>query len=153
MGAGPAGLTAAYELCKAGMASIVLEKDAEIGGLSRTVSYKGYGFDIGGHRFFTEVRAVEDMWREVLPASQFLRRKKFDPIKLMDENKTVAGTNMGHLFDHLHLLRPQFEALIAMYQRGDIKPQVDRTFSFSEAAAAHHYIHDRKAKGKVLLVP
>jgi protoporphyrinogen oxidase len=80
VGAGPAGLTAAYELCKAGITSIVLEKDSEIGGLSRTASYKGYGFDIGGHRFFTKVKAVEDMWREVLPASQFLRRQRLSRI-------------------------------------------------------------------------
>jgi NADPH:quinone reductase-like Zn-dependent oxidoreductase len=50
-------------------------------------------------------------------------------------------------------LRPQFEALLAMYETGQIAPQVDRTFPFAEAAAAHHFIHDRKAIGKVLLVP
>jgi NADPH:quinone reductase-like Zn-dependent oxidoreductase len=77
----------------------------------------------------------------------------WNPIKLMNDNKEIAGCNMGHLFDRLDLLRPQFEELIAMYERGEIKPHVDRTFSFDEAAAAHHYLHDRKAKGKVLLVP
>ena len=74
-------------------------------------------------------------------------------MKLMNDNKTVSGINMGHLFDHLELLRPQIESLVKMYQRGEIKPHVDRTFTFDEAAAAHHYLHDRKAKGKVLLVP
>jgi NADPH:quinone reductase-like Zn-dependent oxidoreductase len=74
-------------------------------------------------------------------------------MKLMDDNKEVAGTNIGHLFNRLDLLRPQIEALIELYKAGKIKPYVDRTFPFAEASAAHHYIHDRKAKGKVLLVP
>jgi NADPH:quinone reductase-like Zn-dependent oxidoreductase len=77
----------------------------------------------------------------------------WNPMKLMNDNKTITGVNMGHLFDHLELLRPQIEALIALYERGEIKPYVDRTFKFDEAPAAHHYIHERKAKGKVLLAP
>ena len=80
IGAGPAGLTAAYELCKAGVDSVVLEKDQVVGGLSRTVNYKGYHFDIGGHRFFTKVKAVEAMWREVLADGQFLRRSRLSRI-------------------------------------------------------------------------
>jgi NADPH:quinone reductase-like Zn-dependent oxidoreductase len=84
---------------------------------------------------------------------QLLRIKKFDPRKLMDDNKTVSGCNMGHLFGELPMLREQLESLVTMYQAGQIRPHVDRTFRFSEAAAAHHYLHDRKAKGKVLLVP
>ncbi len=66
LGAGPAGLTAAYELVRRGVRPVVLEKDAVVGGLARTVAYKGCLFDIGGHRFFTKVSAVERMWREVL---------------------------------------------------------------------------------------
>ena len=80
IGAGPAGLTAAYELCKAGVASVVLEKDHVVGGLARTVDYKGYLFDIGGHRFFTKVPAVEAMWREVLSEQDFLRRSRLSRI-------------------------------------------------------------------------
>ncbi|HEX3035051.1 MAG TPA: NAD(P)/FAD-dependent oxidoreductase [Thermodesulfobacteriota bacterium] len=79
IGAGPAGLTAAYELHKAGIGSIVLEKDNIVGGIARTVSYKGYLFDIGGHRFFTKVGAVEDMWHEVL-GEDFLRRGRLSRI-------------------------------------------------------------------------
>lgn len=90
-------------------------------------------------------------WLSVIGA--FLKIRKYSPIKLMDANKTVSGVNMGHLFDRLDLLRPQFEALIKLYEEGAIKPTVDKTFPFSEAAAAHHYLHDRKAKGKVLLTP
>jgi len=80
IGAGPAGLTAAYELCKAGIRSIVVERDRVVGGLARTVDYKGYHFDIGGHRFFTKVKAVDDMWRRVLSDGQFLRRSRLSRI-------------------------------------------------------------------------
>ena len=80
MGGGPAGLTAAYELSKVQMTALVLEKDQVVGGLARTVDYKGYRFDIGGHRFFTKVKAVDDLWREVLGASDFLRRPRLSRI-------------------------------------------------------------------------
>ena len=53
IGAGPAGLTAAYELSKSQVESVVLEKDDVVGGIARTAEYKGYLFDICGHRFFT----------------------------------------------------------------------------------------------------
>lgn len=82
-----------------------------------------------------------------------LRIKSYNPMKMMDANKTVSGCNMGHLFDRLDLLTPQFERLLELYAEGAIKPHVDKTFSFEDAAAAHQYIHDRKAIGKVLLVP
>ena len=79
IGGGPAGLTAAYSLSKAGVQSIVLEKDETVGGISRTVNYKDYYFDIGGHRFFTKVRAVDDLWREWL-GDEFLRRRRLSRI-------------------------------------------------------------------------
>jgi len=79
IGAGPAGLTAAYDLCKAGINSVVIEKDTIVGGLARTVNFKGYHFDIGGHRFFTKVRLVEDMWHEVL-GDDFVERKRLSRI-------------------------------------------------------------------------
>ncbi|CAN5563364.1 NAD(P)/FAD-dependent oxidoreductase [soil metagenome] len=67
IGAGPAGLTAAYELAKAGQDVIVFESDPQyVGGISRTESYKGFLFDIGGHRFFSKSKEVEDFWTEIL---------------------------------------------------------------------------------------
>jgi protoporphyrinogen oxidase len=67
VGAGPAGLTAAYVLAKQGLYRItVLEADDIVGGIARTAQYKGFRFDIGGHRFFTKIPAVEDLWREIL---------------------------------------------------------------------------------------
>lgn len=80
IGAGPAGLTAAYQLAKLGLRSTVLEKDAVAGGISRTATYRGFCFDIGGHRFFTKVSAVEHMWREVLAEADFLHRPRLSRI-------------------------------------------------------------------------
>ncbi len=66
IGAGPAGLTAAYELLKRDIKPIVLEKDEHVGGLVRTETYKGYRFDIGGHRFFTKIEKINRLWQEML---------------------------------------------------------------------------------------
>ncbi|HEV2476675.1 MAG TPA: NAD(P)/FAD-dependent oxidoreductase, partial [Candidatus Dormibacteraeota bacterium] len=67
MGAGPAGLTAAYELMKHDVPVTVVEKDPhQVGGLARTVEHSGYRFDIGGHRFFSKNQEVEDLWTEIL---------------------------------------------------------------------------------------
>lgn len=66
MGAGPAGLTAAYELAKNGIKPIIIEKDSLIGGIARTVKYKNYRFDIGGHRFFTKSEEIKNIWNNVL---------------------------------------------------------------------------------------
>ena len=66
VGAGPAGLTAAYILAKQGHAVTVLEGADIVGGISQTARYKGYRFDIGGHRFFTKIKPVEDLWYEIL---------------------------------------------------------------------------------------
>ena len=84
---------------------------------------------------------------------QVLRVKRWSPMTLMNDNKTITGVNIGHLFDRLDILTPQLEALVALYASGEIKPHIDRSFRFEEAAAAHHHIHDRKAVGKVVLVP
>jgi len=68
VGAGPAGLTAAYLLSKEGVSTTVLEADCVVGGISRTAEYKGFRFDIGGHRFFTKIDAVQALWEELLGA-------------------------------------------------------------------------------------
>jgi protoporphyrinogen oxidase len=74
IGAGPAGLTTAYRLAKAGHGVIVIEQDPRyVGGISRTVSYKGFLFDIGGHRFFSKSREVVALWNEILPDDFLLR--------------------------------------------------------------------------------
>jgi len=93
---------------------------------------------------------TRNLWNAMM---QVMSVKKWSPMKLMDDNKTIGGTNMGHLFGRPDLIEEQLVALMAMYERGELKPHVDRTFPFAEAGAAHQYLHDRKAKGKVLLVP
>ncbi|MGD0972182.1 MAG: NAD(P)/FAD-dependent oxidoreductase [Desulfobaccales bacterium] len=66
IGAGPAGLTAAYELASLGLKPLLLEKTGKVGGLARTEIYQGYRFDIGGHRFFTKSRKVQKLWETIL---------------------------------------------------------------------------------------
>ena len=80
IGAGPAGLTAAYQFAKHGVTSTILEATAEIGGISQTVQRDGWRFDIGGHRFFTKVGAVRDLWHEILGSEDFLVRPRMSRI-------------------------------------------------------------------------
>ncbi|MCU0274654.1 MAG: NAD(P)-binding protein, partial [Acidimicrobiales bacterium] len=80
IGAGPAGLTAAYQFGKAGVTTTVLEASNVIGGISQTAEREGWRFDIGGHRFFTKVQPVEDLWHEILPDEDFLMRPRMSRI-------------------------------------------------------------------------
>ncbi|MEJ7827668.1 MAG: NAD(P)/FAD-dependent oxidoreductase, partial [Segetibacter sp.] len=106
VGAGPAGLTAAYLLCKAKHKVVVFEKDPTyVGGISRTESYKGYHFDIGGHRFFSKSRQVEDFWTEILGndmlerprSSRIFYNKKFFsyPLKAMEALQKLGIIESG----------------------------------------------------------
>jgi NADPH:quinone reductase-like Zn-dependent oxidoreductase len=81
-----------------------------------------------------------------------LRFPRFGPLALMSENRAVAGVNIGHLWDHDAMLRPQIAALLRYAAEGRIKPRVDRAFPLADAAAAHRYIQERKNIGKVVLV-
>ncbi len=76
IGAGPAGLTAAWELVKNGLDVTVFEKYSLVGGIARTEEHKGYRFDIGGHRFFTMVPEVEALWHEWLQEDFVVRPRK-----------------------------------------------------------------------------
>jgi len=84
IGGGPAGLTAANELLALGHSAAVYEKDSVVGGISRTAQYRGYRFDIGGHRFFTKVPAVQELWEEVL-GDDFLERPRLSRIYYNDK--------------------------------------------------------------------
>ncbi|NVD29147.1 NAD(P)/FAD-dependent oxidoreductase [Parasphingorhabdus flavimaris] len=80
IGAGPAGLTAAYLLSKKGLKVTVIEKDPKyVGGISRTVEHEGFRFDIGGHRFFSKSQEVVDLWNEILP-DDFIQRPRMSRI-------------------------------------------------------------------------
>lgn len=79
IGGGPAGLTAAYQLSKEGTRTTVIEKDDVVGGISRTVNYRGFRFDIGGHRFFTKIPEVQAVWNELLK-EEFITRPRLSRI-------------------------------------------------------------------------
>ncbi len=79
IGGGPAGLTAAYELTRHGHQPLVFEKMDKVGGIARTEKYKGFYFDMGGHRFFTKSAEVKRIWQEVL-GEEFLRRPRLSRI-------------------------------------------------------------------------
>jgi protoporphyrinogen oxidase len=103
MGAGPAGLTAAYELSRHGIRSTVLEADPRfVGGLARTVEANGYRFDIGGHRFFSKSQEIEDLWTEIL-GDEMLSRERLSRIYYRNRyfdyplKATNALLNMGVL--------------------------------------------------------
>ena len=74
LGAGPAGLTAGWELSRNGKKVIVLESDPKfVGGIARTASFNEFRFDIGGHRFFTKSTEVQKIWTEILDEENWLR--------------------------------------------------------------------------------
>lgn len=75
LGGGPAGLTAGYQLVKAGRPVTVFEAEDQVGGIAMTVERDGYRFDLGGHRFFTKNKEVDDLWHEVM-GEEFLKRPR-----------------------------------------------------------------------------
>ncbi|MEO0533200.1 MAG: NAD(P)/FAD-dependent oxidoreductase [Cyanobacteria bacterium P01_A01_bin.123] len=126
IGGGPAGLTSGYELMKHGVTSVVLEKADKVGGISRTETYKGYRFDIGGHRFFTKVGEVKAVWKEIL-GDDFIQVPRLSRIyykgKFYDYPISVFKTlrNIGPVYSSLVIasylkaklrkkLNPEFEA-------------------------------------------
>ncbi|RAI45190.1 NAD(P)/FAD-dependent oxidoreductase [Rhodoplanes roseus] len=101
IGAGPAGLTAAYCLSKHTPSVIVIEKDpVQVGGISRTVQHGDFMFDIGGHRFFSKSKEVVDLWNEILP-DDFIERPRLSRIFYGGKfysyplNATEALRNLG----------------------------------------------------------
>lgn len=75
LGGGPAGLTAGYLMAKQGKPVIILESTDQLGGIARTEVRDGYRFDLGGHRFFTKVQEVDDLWHEIV-GDEFLKRPR-----------------------------------------------------------------------------
>jgi synaptic vesicle membrane protein VAT-1 len=78
---------------------------------------------------------------------------RWSPLKLMDDNRTVSGVNIGHLWGSLDLIRPQFEALVALYREGKIKPHIGGSFPFSKAVDAFGELEYGRNVGKVVLTP
>jgi NADPH:quinone reductase-like Zn-dependent oxidoreductase len=77
----------------------------------------------------------------------------FTPIGLMNDNRAVAGVNIGHLWGETEMLAQEMAALLELYRKGAIKPRIDSTFRLEQAPEAHRRIQSRKNVGKVLLVP
>ncbi|MEI7706003.1 MAG: medium chain dehydrogenase/reductase family protein [Deltaproteobacteria bacterium] len=89
----------------------------------------------------------------VRAARQLLSVPRFSPIALMDDNRGVAGVNMGHLWGEPEMVLGEFRALLGLFQEGRIRPRIDSVFRFEEAARAHERLQGRASVGKVLLVP
>ena len=83
LGGGPAGLTAGYLLAKKGLPVVVLEAEDQVGGIAKTAVRDGYRFDLGGHRFFTKVKEVDDLWHEIM-REEFLERPRMSRIYWRD---------------------------------------------------------------------
>ncbi len=82
-----------------------------------------------------------------------LSMPKFSPISLMNDNRSVFGVNLGHMWHEPEMVRVWFEAILNGAREGWIRPHVDKVIKFEEAAQAHQYIEDRKNIGKVILTP
>lgn len=86
-------------------------------------------------------------------ARQALGIPLYTPIGLMNDNRTVAGVNIGHLWGETEMLAQEMAALLELYRKGAIRPRIDSTFPLEQAPQAHRRIQSRKNVGKVLLVP
>jgi protoporphyrinogen oxidase len=119
IGAGPAGLTAAYLLARSGHDVVVYEGDPKyVGGISRTETYKGYHFDIGGHRFFSKSKEVEDFWTEIL-GDQMLDRPRSS--RIFYNNKFFAYPLVA--LEALHKLGIAESALCMLsYMKAKVSP-------------------------------
>lgn len=112
IGAGPAGLTAAYELAKNdGFEVIVFEESDDIGGISKTVTYKGNRMDMGGHRFFSKIPEVNRWWSSILPLQG---AKTKDDLILHRESKTFEGGPDPETTDKVMLLRHRISRILFM---------------------------------------
>lgn len=84
---------------------------------------------------------------------QIVRVPRFSPMKLMDQNKAVAGVNVGHLWNRMDLMRDEIDEVVRLFEAGVVKPVIDGTYSFERAGEAHERLGQGKNVGKVILVP
>lgn len=124
---------------------------------------------IGGHSFKKSYRCLAPLGklclfgvsslstgnkRSIIGALKgLLRMPTFKPISLMNENRGVLGFNLGHLWSETHRIDRVIQDMTPLFENGTLKPVIDRTFPFEQAAAAHRFIQDRKNFGKVILRP
>ncbi|MBL8954036.1 MAG: zinc-binding dehydrogenase, partial [Myxococcaceae bacterium] len=81
---------------------------------------------------------------------QWFSTKKYHPLKLMDDNRTVSGVNVGHMWGELDLMGSHLQRLLEWGALGQVKPHVDKVFPLAEGAAAHRHVGERKNVGKVV---
>jgi NADPH:quinone reductase-like Zn-dependent oxidoreductase len=92
--------------------------------------------------------------RSVLVAlRQLLAVPRYSPLALMEDNKGVAGVNMGHLWGEAEMVLGELQALLALFREGKLRPRIDSVFRFEEAGGAHERLQGRGSVGKVLLTP
>jgi len=122
IGAGPAGLTAAYQLAKKNFNCQLLEREVQVGGLARTEQYQGYRFDIGGHRFFTKLKIVQEIWQEILP-KDFLTRQRLSRIRYRGKylDYPLKATNILKNLGLLFCIKAAFSYIKALFF--PIKPE------------------------------
>lgn len=123
MGAGPAGLAAGYELQRNGIDSTLCEADPQVGGISKTIQYKNYYFDLGGHRFFTKFKEVDQLWHEVL-GSKFRKTPRISRIyyrnKFFNYPLTALNAFLGvGILNTITILADYFKTKIMPYPRED----------------------------------
>jgi NADPH:quinone reductase-like Zn-dependent oxidoreductase len=81
---------------------------------------------------------------------EFFSMKKYAPMKLMGDNKTVSGVNLGQLWDEVEMMGGHLVKLLELFNQGKVKPRVDKVFALAEGPAAHRYVQERKNVGKVI---
>jgi protoporphyrinogen oxidase len=125
IGGGPAGLTAAYQLARSGLRPIVLEQSGLVGGLARTENYKGFRFDMGGHRFYTKSEDVKKLWHEVL-GDDLLHRSRLSRIYYRNKFFAYPLRPLG-AFKDLGVI--ESARIVASYLRWQLFPSRDeKTF-------------------------
>jgi synaptic vesicle membrane protein VAT-1 len=86
-------------------------------------------------------------------ASQIAGIPLLTPLQLMNQNRTVSGVNIGRMWNQTNVLRAELEAVLALSEAGNVRPHIDQSYPFTEAAAAHRRLLQRQNVGKVLLIP
>jgi protoporphyrinogen oxidase len=150
IGAGPAGLTAAYELMKkSDIKPVILETEDFVGGISRTFEYKGNRMDIGGHRFFTKSDRVNQVWEELMPIQgepslddKILNNKKAFAPNGPDPEKTDDVMLLRHRVSRIYFLKKFFDYPISMKPRTFINMGFCRTMK-SGFGYIHSCFHKR----------